>query len=188
MQEQEQERVFLSYEGATFRRSLIFLLLALALLLAFQLVHFPKHAPAQVPVGGPSLAKILLGFAIIFIFLFGIADGAFVTGQRLFARKISFDDFNLYVTRKSTERVIPLANIHAIFLTAASMRTPTRGALSVYRITYAQDRGEEKLYLKVYPKMNSQFNQFTLRVKELNPEVQIRQWAASLDWLFARKK
>jgi hypothetical protein len=184
----DQERVFLSYEGATFRRSLIFLLLALALLFTFELVNFPKHVSAPAQAGAPSLAKILLGFAIIMLFLFGIADGLFVTGQRLFVRKVSFDDFNLYITGKSAERAIPLACIHDIFLTAAIIRTPTRGALSVYRITFSQDQGEQKLYVKVYPKTNRQFNQFSLRVRELNPEVQIRQWATSLDWLFARKK
>jgi hypothetical protein len=184
---QDQDRISLNYEGATFRPSLVYLLIALALLFTFQVIHFPRQLPPPGAAEEPELIKLILGFAIVLVLLLGLADGFFVLGQRFFMKKVSFDELHLYVNKGGSQLTIPLSTVEAVSATTATMRTPTRGRVTNYIVFYTSEGRVEKLNLMVYPKTRDSFELFIQRIKRVNPGLVVREAASPVDRIFTRK-
>jgi hypothetical protein len=183
----------LTYEGATFKRSRIYLWIAVICFLVVRFVKFSPQAPSPGDVAGPPIADLLLGLIGIVAFVFAIMDASFVLDLRLFKKTIECDQGNLYLTRKDQETTIPFSAITSLRLSLTGFNSRNvRGAYWIYLIDYTDMSGKSKqTEITVYNKMSGHFELFEKRLKEKNPSVEIKNWATSLDWvvrLFKKKK
>ena len=168
-----EERVPLSYERPTFRRSLICLLLALVFILAFQVIRFRSESFRQATNSSPSTAKIILAIVIAFLFIVGLLDAFSVVWRRFFGYKLYFDQDNLYVSSNKNEITIRLVDVLAVSPQASGARGNASGIYQPYSIEYNKEGMLARIYLKVYRKKKRNFETFKKRLQEVNPGVKI---------------
>jgi hypothetical protein len=179
------EKRFLNYQGATFKRSLIYLGLALVMYLACFLIKFKSSVPPPGEVAGPSMAKILMGFAAVCLTLSAIIDAIFVLYQNfLRTKQFAFDQENLYIIRRDRTEEIPLRNIYQIALASTRIQNGPRGYYDYYRISFNSYGEEKDFVITIYARMRENFDDLRKLVKEKNPSVDIKNWATSVDWIF----
>ena len=175
-------RIVLSYEGATFTRTFVYISLALIGLLIVKFIKFPTPPPPPGAVAGPPIADLVIGFLAAAFLICGILDFLFVLQYKYFHKKIECDQDNLYVTDKNGESTTPLKQVNSILLTTAGSQG-VRGISRVYLIQYEGNDGAKQMRLAVYVKMRDNFGLFKEWVKQKNPSVEIKNWATSLDGL-----
>ncbi|HEY8970426.1 MAG TPA: hypothetical protein VIM64_15080 [Puia sp.] len=175
-------RHILTYQGATFRRTGYYLIAAGIMVLIIVFVKFPKETPPPGSVAGPPLVDLLLGFAGIACVISAIMEALFVVGVRYGSVK-SFDDHNLYITRRSKETVIPLHTITSIRLASGGLGNDIRGTYAVFLIDYDNNGLTRETEICVYRRQQENFNLFKESVQYWNPSVEIRNWSTSLDGL-----
>jgi len=178
------ERRFLNYQGASFKRSLYYLIGASVAFLPFVFIKFKPTIPPPGEVAGPPLVKILLGFAAICLILSAILDALFVWYQNyLRSQLFAFDQENFYIIRKDGTEQVPLQNIFEIALSSGSQKG-VRGYLNDYRISYTSDGEQKDVLVSIYYRMRANFNDFKQIVSTKNPSVKMKNWATSLDGIF----
>ena len=175
-------RHILTYPDATFLRTGYYLATAGVIALIIVFVKFPKETPPPGAVAGPPIADILLGFAAIAAVITAIMEALFVVGVRNGSVK-SFDDHNLYITRRNKETVIPLDTITSIRLASGGVGNDIRGTYAVFLINYDNDGLSRETEICVYRRQNNNFDLFKDSVQQHNPSVEIRNWSTSLDGL-----
>jgi hypothetical protein len=180
------EKRFLNYQGASFKRSLYYLIGACVTYSACVLIKFKPSIPPPGAVAGPPLPQIFLGMASFSFALFAILDVFFVLYQNfLRTKQFAFDPENFYIIRKDSTELIPLKNIFQIALaTSAVSKNSVRGYSDYYRISYKNDGEEKDILITIYSRMEENFNDFRKFVKEKNPSVEIKNWSTSLYWIF----
>ena len=184
------ERITLTYQGATFKRSLISLAIAIAALLCFLFIKFKPDIPPPGAVAGPPLAKIALGMTIAFALIASISDAWFVLDCTFFQKQVDCDEDNLYVIRKKEVTIIPLSSISFVRLTNWGSKG-VRGSSSIYVVGYQDSDGRSKeLDITLFLKMGKNFDLFEKRVQAKNPTAEIKNWATNIDPIigFFRKK
>jgi hypothetical protein len=178
------ERRFLNYQGASFKRSLYYLIGASVAFLACVFIKFKPTIPPPGEVAAPPLVKILLGFAAICLILSAILDALFVWYQNyLRSQLFAFDQENFYIIRKDGTEQVPLRNIFEIALSSGSQKG-VRGYLNDYRISYTSDGEQKDVLVSIYYRMRANFNDFKQIVSTKNPSVKMKNWATSLDGIF----
>jgi len=175
-------RRIITYQGASFRRAGYYLATAIVIVLIIAFVKFPRETPPPGAVAGPPLADMLLGFAGVACFISAIMEALFVVGVRYGSVK-SFDDGNLYITRRNKETAIPLGTITNIRLASGGLGNDIRGTYAVYLINYDNDGFSRETEICVYRRQNDNFNLFKERVQYYNPSVEIKNWSTSFDGL-----
>jgi hypothetical protein len=179
------EKRFLNYQGASFKRSLYYLGGATATYLACIFIKFKPAIPAPSEVAGPPMVKILLGFAALCLTLSAILDALFVWYQNyLRSQLFAFDQENFYIIRKDGTEQIPLQNIFEITLTSSGVQKGVRGYSNNYRISYNSNGEQKDVLVGIYYRMRVNFNDFKQIVSSKNPSVKIKNWATSLDPIF----
>ena len=184
------ERITLTYQGATFQRSLIYLAIAIASLLCFLFIKFRPEIPLPGAVAGPPLAKIALGMTIAFSLIASISDALFVLDCKFFQKQVDCDENNLYVIRKSGETTIPFSSISFVRLTNSGSKG-VRGSSYIYVVGYQDSDGRSKeLDITLFLKMGKNFDLFEKRLQTKNPAAEIKNWSTSIDPIirFFRKK
>jgi hypothetical protein len=178
------EKRFLNYQGASFKRSLYYLIGASVTSLACVFIKFKPTIPSPGEVAGPPLVKILLGFAAICLVISAILDALFVWYQNdLRTQLFAFDQENFYVIRKDGTEQIPLQNIFEIALSSGSQKG-VRGYSNDYRISYTSDGEQKDVLVSIYYRMRANFDDFKQIVSTKNPSVKMKNWATSLDGIF----
>jgi hypothetical protein len=185
------ERITLTYQGATFNRSLISLAIAVVSLLCFVFLKFKPEIPLPGAVAGPPLRKLALGMIIAFALISSISDALFVLDYKYFQKQVDCDKNNLYVIRKSGETVIPFSSISSVRLSNWGSKG-VRGSSYIYIVGYqATDGRPKELDITLFLKMGKNFDLFEQWVQAKNPSAEIKNWSASIDpivRLFRKKK
>ena len=185
------ERITLTYQGATFHRSLTSLAIAVVSLLCFFYIKFKPEIPPPGEMGGPPLGKLALGAIIAFSLITSIMDALFVLDYKFFQKQVACDEDNLYVIRKSGETVIPFPSISSVRLSSWGGKD-IRGSFSIYIIEYlAPDGRSKELDITLYLTMGKNFGLFQECLQAKNPSVEIQNWSTSIGpfvRLFRRKK
>jgi len=178
------EKRFLNYQGATFKRSLIYLGLACLLISVCVFIKFPTSIPPPGEVAGPPFPKIILGFIALCLILNAITDAIFVLYQNyLRSSQFAFDQENFYIIRKDGTQQIPLENIFQIAMAYTGSRYGSRGYRYRYRLSYTEEGQEKEFIITIYYRMENNFADFKKIVSVKNPSVEIKTWATSLDWI-----
>jgi hypothetical protein len=178
------EKRFLNYQGATFKRSLIYLGLACLLISACVFIKFPTPILSPGEVAGPPFPKIILGFIAVCMILNAITDAIFVLYQNYLRRnQFAFDQENFYIIRKDGTEQIPLKNIFQIAMVYTNRRFGARGYCNRYRINYVEEGQQKDFIMTIYYRMRNNFEDFKKIVSVKNPSVEIKTWATSLDWI-----
>jgi hypothetical protein len=172
----------LSYQVATFRRTIVFFVISLTFLSAFLFLKFKPQAAMSDTVEGPPVQKILLGIAALFLMFYALSDAFFVLKSKYFQKQVDFDRSNLYIRRKNEVVTIPLEKFTEVFYSMGG-RTTVRGAFCKYDIRYMTYDEENELSISVFYKMRENLVLFEKRVKERNPLVMIRTWDSGSEWL-----
>ena len=178
------EKRFLNYQGATFKRSLIYLGLACLLISACVFIKFPTSIPPPGEVAGPPFPKILLGFLAFCMIFNAIRDAIFVLYQNYLRRiQFAFDQENFYVIRKDGAEQILLKNIFQIAMVYTNRSIGTRGYSYKYRINFVEEEQQKDITITIYYRMINNFEDFKKIISVKNPSVEIKSWATSLDWI-----
>jgi len=153
-------RHILTYQGATFHRAGYYLVAAVVILLIIVFIKFPRQSPPPGAVAGPPLVDPFLGFAGVVCVISAVMDTLFVVGVRYGSVK-TFDENNLYVTRRGRETVIPLNTITSIRLANnGGLGNDIRGTYAIFMIDYDNNGLVRETEICVYRRQNDNFNLF----------------------------
>lgn len=179
-----EEKRYLSYQGANFKRAGIYFVIAWILLCGCYFINFKPSVPPPGGVPGPPLSQILMMVIAICLILNCISDLLFVTNQNyLQTKKYAFDSKNFYIIEGNSISQIPLEKIFQLSLVYRQLNSGTRGYSRSYRISFRVEGEEKEIILVVYAKMSKNYEDFKKLVIEKNPSLEIIDAVTNFDWI-----